>query len=46
MSLPGMCFKRSTKEGKMLCPTIFVADATENSKEGVAAEVCSSQIGL
>ena len=37
----------STKEVKMLCPTRFVVDATENSKEGgVAAEVCSSQTGL
>ena len=31
----------------MLCPTRFVVDATENSKEGgVAAEVCRSQTGL
>ena len=38
---------RSTKEVKMLCPTRFVVDATENSKEGVVvAEVCSSQTGL
>ena len=37
---------RSTKEVKMVCPTRFVADATENSKEGgVAAEVSSSQTG-
>ena len=33
---------RSTKEVKMLCPTRFVVDATENSKEGgVAADVCN-----
>ena len=38
---------RSTKEVKMLCPTRFVVDATENSIEGgVAAEVCNSQTGL
>ena len=38
---------QSTKEVKMLCPTKFVVDATENSKEGgVAADVCSSQTGL
>ena len=30
---------------KMLCPARFVVDATENSKGGVAAEVCGSQIG-
>ena len=35
---------RSTKEVKVLCPTTFVVDATENSKKGgEAAEVCSSQ---
>ena len=34
---------RSTKEVNMLCPTRFVVDVTENSKEGgVAAEVCVS----
>ena len=38
---------RSTKEMKLLCPTRFVADATENSKEGgLAADVCSTQTGL
>ena len=38
---------RSTKEVNMLCPTRFVVDAAENSKEGgVAAEVCSSQTRL
>ena len=38
---------RSTKEVKMLYPTRFVVDATENSKEGgVAAEVCNSQTRL
>ena len=38
---------RSTKGVKMLCPTRFVVDATENSKKGrVAAEVHSSQTGL
>ena len=38
---------RSTKEVKMLCPTRFVVDATENSKKGgVAAKGCSSQTGL
>ena len=38
---------RSTKEVKMLGPTRFVVDATENSKEGgVAAKVCRSQTGL
>ena len=38
---------RSTKEVKMLSPTRFVADATENGEEGgVAAEVCSSHSGL
>ena len=38
---------RSTKEVNMLCPTRFVVDATENSKEGgVVAEVYSSQTGL
>ena len=31
----------------MLCPTRFVVNVTENSKEGsVVAEVCSSQTGL
>ena len=30
----------------MLCQTRFVVDATENSKGGVAAKVCSSQTGL
>ena len=40
-------FWRSTKEVNMLCPTRFVVDAPENSKEGgVAAEVCSSQTRL
>ena len=34
------------KEVKMLCQTRFVVDATENSKGGVAAKVCSSQTGL
>ena len=35
------------KEVKMLCPTRFIVDATENSKDGgVTAEVCSSQTGL
>ena len=30
-----------------ICPTTFVVDTTENTKEGgVAAEVCSSQTGL
>ena len=34
-------------EVKMLRPTRFVVDATENSNEGgVAAEMCSSQTGL
>ena len=38
---------RSTKEVNMLCPTRFVVDATENSKEGgVAAELYSPQTGL
>ena len=37
---------RPTKEVNM-CPTIFVVDATENSKEGgLAAEMCSSQTCL
>ena len=32
---------------KVLCPTRFVVDATENSKAGgVATDVCSSQAGL
>ena len=40
-------FRRLTEEVKMLCPTRFVVDETENSiKGGVAAEVCSSQTGL
>ena len=35
-----------TKEVKTFCPTGFVVDTTENSKEGgVAVEVCSSQTG-
>ena len=38
---------RSKKQVKILCPTRFVVDATENSKEGgVVAEVYSSQTGL
>ena len=31
------------REFNMLCPAIFVLDATEISRGGVAAEVCSSQ---
>ena len=30
----------------MLIPTRFVVDATENSKQGVAGEVCSYRTGL
>ena len=46
--LEGLCFCGGRrKRRKMLCPTRFVADTTENSEEeGVAAEVCSSQTGL
>ena len=36
---------RSMKEVKMLRPTRFVIDPTENSEEDVAAEMCSSQTG-
>ena len=37
----------AVEEAKMVCPTRFVVDAPENSKEGdVAAEVRSSQTGL
>ena len=35
---------RSTKEVNMVCPTRFVVDTTEKSKEGGGAvEVCRSQ---
>ena len=37
---------RSTKGVKVLRPTRFVIDATENSRGGVAAEVRGSQTGL
>ena len=38
---------RSKKQVKILCPTRFVVDATENRKEGrVSAEVYSFQTGL
>ena len=30
----------------MLIPTRFVVDATENSKQGVAGEVCGYRTGL
>ena len=47
LSFRSLFLWRSTKEVKIFCPTKFVVDATENSKEGgVAAEVCSSQTGL
>ena len=36
---------RSMKEVKMLRPTRFVIDPTENSEKDVAAEMCSSQTG-
>ena len=42
----GWVFWHSTKEVKMLCPTRFVVETTENRTGGVAAEVCSSQTGL